>query len=237
LGFSVLWGEEELGECDEVVEALVVKASDVAKLLSKPPEGDEVSLRFGKIFEEEYALANHIYSWAWYAQIPRWFVRKVAARLRAEGIYRRDLILKAYRAYAALLKAGVIGRKPRTKFRKLTDNIFVAAQPDLYDESADTYYEFKLYPINDYARKQAEVFAWVLERPIVLAGLKEDSKGYLSVEKEVIEPPKKLEVDINELKKFTVVEEFCADLMVPLHQYEKDYVNYIRYLKYYEYEE
>ncbi|MCC6032777.1 MAG: hypothetical protein LM561_01685 [Desulfurococcaceae archaeon] len=213
--------EEELGECGKIVEVLVVKASDVAKLLSKPPEGDEVSLRFGKIFEEEYALANHVYRWAWYAQISKWFIRKVAARLRAEGIYKRDLILKAYRAYAALLKAGVVGEKPRTRFKELTNSLFVAAQPDLYDETTDTYYEFKLYPINEYARKQAEVFAWVLGKPVVLVGLREDPGGYVSVEKEVINPPKDLEVDVNELRKVAVAEDFCSDLMIPVHQYDK----------------
>jgi len=227
-----------LGECDESVEVLVVKASDVAKLLSKPPEGDEVLLRFGKIFEEEYTLANHIYSQAWLAQVSRWFIRKVAARLKAEGIYRRDLVLKAYRAYAALLSAGVVGEKPRTRFRKISDNIFIAAQPDLYNESTDTYYEFKLYPINDYARKQAEVFAWVLEKPIVLIGLKEDSKGYISVEKEIIKPSQNLEIEISEMRKIAEVEEFCADLMIPVYQYEKQHERRIRsYIKYIEYED
>lgn len=215
-------GEEELGECSKTINALVVKASDVAKLLSKPPEGDEVSLKFGKIFEEEYALANHIYSQTWHTQVPRWFTRKVAARLKAEGIYRRDLVLKAYRAYSALISAGVVGKKPKTMFRKLTSDLFIAAQPDLYDESTNTYYEFKLYSINDYARKQVEVFAWVIEKPVVLIGLNENPEGYLSVEREVITPPRNLGVDVNELKKIAVVEEFCADLMMPVYQYRKD---------------
>jgi hypothetical protein len=229
MGCSNLPDNDILDKCNESIEVLVVKASDVARLLSKPPESDEVSLKFGKIFEEEYTLANHIYSWVWYAQISRWFIRKIAARLRAEGIYSRELVLKAYRAYAALLNAGVVGEKPRTKFKRLSDRLFISAQPDLYDESTDTYYEFKLYPINDYARRQAEIFAWVLEKPIVLIGLREDTSGYLSVEKEVINPPEKLEVDINELEKLAVVEEFCKDLMIPVYQYERDYQRYIRY--------
>jgi len=237
LRLSNLRDEEKLSECSETINVLVVKASDVAKLLSKPPEGDEVSLKFGKIFEEEYALANHVYSRAWYAQVPKWFVRKVAARLRAEGIYKRDLILKAYRAYSALLNAGVIGEKPKTSFKRLTRDLFVAAQPDLYDEFTETYYEFKLYPINDYARKQAEVFAWVLEKPVVLVGLKEDSRGYLSAEKEIITPPKNLKIDINELKKVATVEEFCADLMIPVYQYERNYTKYLEYENYEIYEE
>jgi len=222
-------GEEVLGECGRVVRVLVVRASDVAKLLSRPPEGDEVSLRFGKVFEEEYALANYIYSRTAYVHVPRWFARKVAARLKAEGIYRRDLVLKAYRAYAALLKAGVVGEKPRTRFRELEEGLFIAAQPDLYDDSADTYYEFKLYPINDYARRQAEVFAWVLGKPVVLVGLSEGPGGYVTVEKELVEPPKELGVDASRLREVAEAEEFCSDLKVPVHQYE-------RYFEYEDYE-
>ena len=219
-------------ECGEVVEVLVVRASDVARMLSKPPEASEVVLRFGKIFEEEYALANHIYLEFGSSHIPRWFARKIAARLRAEGIYSRDLVLKAYRAYAALLKAGVVGEKPRTRFRELAEGLMVAAQPDLYDESTDTYYEFKFGPINDYARKQAEVFAWVLGKPIVLVGLREDQNGYMNVEKEVIQPPEKLDVDVAELRKHAVVEEFCSNLMIPVYQYERDLERYYRALRF-----
>ena len=219
-------------ECGEVIEVLVVKASDVTRMLSRPPEASEVMLRFGKIFEEEYALANHIYMWRWYRHIPRWFARKIAARLRAEGIYSRDLVLKAYRAYAALLKAGVVGEKPRTRFRELAEKLFVAAQPDLYNESTDTYYEFKLGPVNDYARKQAEVFAWVLGKPVVLVGIVEDRNGYVSVEKEVIQPPEKLDVDVAELRRHAVMEEFCSDLMIPVHQYERDFERYYRALRF-----
>ena len=215
------------GGCDEVVEVLVVKASDIAKLLSKPPEGDEVSLKFGKIFEEEYALANHIYSLAWNVRkIPRLFIRKVAARLRSEGIYSRELVLKAYRAYSALLRAGVVGEKPPTHFKEFKDSIFVAAQPDLYDAFTDTYYEFKLYPINDYARAQARVFAWVLGEPIILVGLKERPGGYFEVEKEVITPPNTLDVSPEELRRIAHTEEFCKDLKIPVHLFMKYMVRY-----------
>jgi len=203
-----------------IAEVLVVKASDIAKLLSKPPEGDEVSVKFGRIFEEEYSLANHLYLSAWNTKkIPRLFARKVAARLKAEGIYRRELVLKAYRAYSALLNAGVVGEKPLTQFRELADSLFIAAQPDAYDEGSDTYYEFKLYPINDYARTQTKVFAWVLQRPVVLVGLRELPGGYFKAEKEIVVPPSTLGVDPGELRKIATPEEFCADLGIPVHMY------------------
>lgn len=215
------WEADDIDECGDVVEVFVVKASDVAKLLSTPPEGDEVSKAFGKIFEEEYTLANHIYERVWYSQIFRWFARKVAARLRHEGIYRKDLVVKACRAYAALLRAGVVGEKPPTRFREVSTSLFIAAQPDLYNYSTGTYYEFKLYPINEYARAQARVFAWILEKPVVLVGLKEDSKGYMEVEKEVVNPPDDLGVNAEDLKRIATPEDFCTNLTIPLHQYER----------------
>ncbi|MCC6046473.1 MAG: hypothetical protein LM572_06790, partial [Ignisphaera sp.] len=46
---------------------------------------------------------------------------------------------------------------------------------------------------------------------------------------EVINPPEKLEIDINELKKLAVVEEFCKDLEIPVYQYERDYEKRFRY--------
>lgn len=200
----------------DVVRVLVVRSSDLAKILSTPIEGDEVSAKFGKIFEEEYALANHIYMWSRYSQVPTWFVRKVAYRLRSEGIYSKELVVKAYRAYSALLKAGVVGEKPSTAFRHHSGSIFIAAQPDLYNEYERTYYEFKLYQINEYARTQTRIFAWVLESPVVLVGLKEDASGYLHVEKEVITPPDSIDASAEVLRTIARPELFCTRLMRPL---------------------
>ncbi|MEM1601527.1 MAG: hypothetical protein QXT01_04405 [Sulfolobales archaeon] len=200
----------------DIIRVLVVRSSDLAKILSTPISGDEVSAKFGKIFEEEYTLANHIYMWSGYSQIPTWFIRKIAYRLRSEGIYSKDLVVKAYRAYSALLKAGVVGEKPPTAFRHYSDSIFIAAQPDLYNESEKTYYEFKLYQINEYARTQTKIFAWVLKSPVVLVGLKEDASGYIHVEKEVITPPDSIDVSTEVLRTIARPELFCAKLMKPL---------------------
>jgi len=224
--------EEWDEECGRIVKVYVVRASDVAKILTPPPVGDVVLMKFGKIFEEEYALANHIYNSTIYQQVSKWFTRKVAARLRAEGIYRRDLVAKAYRAYSALIKAGVTGEKPRTVFKRIGEKLYVSAQPDLYDESTNTYYEFKLYPINEYAKKQAEVFAWVLGKPVVLIGLREDERGYITVERETVNPPEKIEVDVSELMKKAVVEEFCEKLEIPLFQYERECEKRARYTRF-----
>ncbi|MGB9693839.1 MAG: hypothetical protein ACPLYF_03250 [Fervidobacterium sp.] len=163
----------------------VVKASDIAKLLAKPPEGTEEEKIFGKVFEECYTYANFLYEEDFYFHRPtnKTFARKVASELKAHGIYSKELVRKAYRMYSALLRAGVIGRKPKTQFTKYGD-ILISAQPDLYDGS--NYYEFKTYPIDDYARAQSKVFSFVLGEPIILIGPVEREDGYVTFEKEVV---------------------------------------------------
>ncbi len=54
--------------------------------------------------------------------------------------------------YVTLVRGGIVGRKPKTSFRKLGDGVFIAAQPDLEDFKG--YSEFKTYPLDDYARSQ-----------------------------------------------------------------------------------
>jgi hypothetical protein len=46
--------------------------------------------------------------------------------------------------------------------------------------------------------------------------LREDERGYITVEREVVDPPVELEVDVNELLKMAIVEEFCEKLEIPL---------------------
>jgi len=198
-------------------EAVVVKASDIAKRLAPFEGGDAIMAKFGKIFEEEYTLAAHLYEKMVFPRyIPRKFAKKVAARLKEEGIYSTDLVAKAVRAYAALLSAGAVGEKPSTEFREYEDRVFIAAQPDLYSWSEGKYYEFKLYQLNDYARVQARIFAWVLEEPIVLIGLREVEGGYFSAHSEVVSPPKELDVrGMVDLKGIGTTTTFCAGCMRP----------------------
>jgi NAD-dependent dihydropyrimidine dehydrogenase PreA subunit len=169
----------------KMVAKRVVKASDIAKLLAKPPEGTEEEKIFGKVFEECYTFATFLHEENFYFHRPtnKTFARKVASELKAHGIYSKELIRRAYRMYSALLRAGVVGRKPKTKFRTHND-ILIAAQPDLYDGT--NYYEFKTYPIDDYARAQSKVFSFVLSEPIILVGLVVREDGYVDFEKEVV---------------------------------------------------
>ncbi|MEM1567159.1 MAG: hypothetical protein QXI84_01635 [Thermofilaceae archaeon] len=169
----------------------VARASDIAKLIAPPTPADEVMLKFGKIFEEEYSFANYIYRNAYnLKRVPHLFIRKVAARLREKGIYSRELVVKAYKAYSALIAAGVVGLKPKTRFRAYS-SIRIAAQPDLRSFGGGTLYEFKLCPIDAYARVQSSIFAYVWESPIKLVGLVEEAGRY-RVEMETIPPPRSL---------------------------------------------
>ncbi len=162
----------------------VVSSSEIAKLIARPAEGDETSLKFGKIFEECYTFATYLHD-KFVFQVNRKFARKVAVMLRLNGIYSKDLVERAYRMYSTLLKAGVVGSKPRTEFKRYNE-ILISAQPDLFDWETSKYYEFKTYPIDDYARAQCKVFSWVLGEPIILVGLKTREDGYVEFEKEEI---------------------------------------------------
>jgi hypothetical protein len=195
----------------ETMKVRVVKASDVAELIAQPQEGDETALIFGKIFEECYTYATYLHEENFYPT-NRTFAKKIAAELEARNIYSKELVRKAYRMYSALLRAGVRGRKPKTQFKEY-DDILIAAQPDLEDE--ENYYEFKTYPINEYARAQCKVFSYVLGQPIVLVGLKEDENGYVDFEKEVVDVkdfvPPKIPPTLGEL------EEACDECGLPLN--------------------
>jgi len=191
----------------------VVKASEIAKLIAQPQEGDETALIFGKIFEECYTYATYLHEENFYFHAPtnRTFVKKIVAELKAHNIYSKELVKKAYKMYSALLRAGVKGRKPKTQFKEYND-ILIAAQPDL--EDGENYYEFKTYPINDYARAQCKVFSHVLEQHVVLVGLKEDENGYINFEKEVVDAENFVLPEIPPtLGKF---EEACDECGLPL---------------------
>lgn len=197
----------------------VARASDIAQLVAPPTPADEVMLRFGKIFEEEYSYANYVY----YNQtfnpraVPHRFIRKVAARLREEGIYSRELVVKAYKAYSALIAAGVVGLKPKTRFRAY-GSARIAAQPDLMAIGGFTLFEFKLCPIDAYARVQSSIFAYVWERPITLVGLVEEAGRYM-VEKETITPPRRLEdlgVTHELVKRVAHKQLWCKELNRPI---------------------
>ncbi len=176
----------EGNEPDEGFERLarVVKSSEIARLIAAPTQANETDLLFGKIFEECYTTATWIYEKAFYVRgISKKFIRKLAVELKLAGIYSSSLVRKAYRMYSCLVKHGVIGRKPKTMFRRLNDEIVVAAQPDLVDEF---YCEFKTYPLDEYAKAQAKVFSWVIEEPIRLVGLVEREDGYFELQEEMV---------------------------------------------------
>lgn len=170
-----------------VIAAKVVRASEVAKLMAPPPSGSYEACVFGKVFEEAYTEACYYHAKTMNTRsIPRKFARKVAAMLKREGVYSDDLVKKAYKMYSCLLRAGVVGLRPRTRFRWLNEKVLIAAQPDIGGEDG-RYYEFKTYPLDEYARAQAMVFSWVIGKPIVLVGLVERDDGYIDYEMEVVE--------------------------------------------------
>jgi len=214
------------------MEMKVIRASDLAKLLTFKPGGSEEGQKFGKIFEECYSFACYLYEelTGYGRKVTRNFLRKCAALMREEGIYSKELVIRAYRMYSCLINCGLTGRKPKTRFRQLNDLILVAAQPDLYNWR--TYIEIKTYPLNEYARMQASIFAWVLGEPmVVLVGLHTDETGYVTAEKEKI-TPLLFEEAIGELEipqNIGAIQEVCERCRLPFR-----YCTCMRYEKYYD---
>ncbi len=163
----------------------VVTSSEIARLLALEPVGNEESRTFGKVFEEEFTMATYLRE---RGSLPRElrqrFVDSFSVHLKREGLYTKDRVRSASEMYTCLLKAGAKGHKPRTLFRELRDGVYIAAQPDLEwgptEGAVLHYFEFKLYPLNEYARAQTRVFSWVLGVPLTLIGLRPDGPGYLA---------------------------------------------------------
>jgi len=172
---------------------LVARASDIAKKIAPPPQGTIVGMIFGKIFEQLYVSKNHVTPRDLDPFILRIFTYDLKSLLELHNIYSEDLLRKGVKMYIALLKANVVGIGCPPTFRRYESRIHISAQPDLYSPYLDKYFEFKTYPIDEYAKKQAEIFAWVLQHPITLVGLREAGDGY-EVETIVVEP-KPLNID------------------------------------------
>ncbi|HME56654.1 MAG TPA: hypothetical protein VKM55_30920 [Candidatus Lokiarchaeia archaeon] len=80
-------------------------------------------------------------------------------------------------------KAGLRGNTPKKQWREINEHR-IYAKPDLRAGLWwNDYYEFKIYPISDYARMQSAIFAWVLDENVTLLGFKD---GH--AEKEIIKP-------------------------------------------------
>ena len=172
---------------------LVAKASDIAKKIAPPPHGTVEGAIFGKIFEQLYILKNHVKPGDLDTFILGIFISDLKYQLEFHRIYSEELLRKGVKMYEALHRAGVTGVGVKPTFRKYEGGVYIAAQPDLYSPYLDIYFEFKTHPIDEYAKKQAEIFAWVLQHTIKLVGFREVGDGY-EVEEIVVEP-KPLNID------------------------------------------
>jgi hypothetical protein len=195
--------------------ALVAKASDIAKKIAPLPQGTIVGMIFGKIFEQLYVSKNHVTPRDLDPFILRIFTYDLKYLLELHNIYSEELLRKGVKMYIALHKANVVGIGCPPTFRRYGNGIHISAQPDLYSPYLNRYFEFKTYPIDEYAKKQAEIFAWVLQHPIILAGLREASDGY-EVETMVVEP-KPLNIDPEIIKSVAREQPVDPSRYIPPH--------------------
>jgi hypothetical protein len=201
--------------------ALVAKATDIAKKIAQPPQGTVEGAIFGKIFEQLYILKNHVTSRGLGTPrdldpfILRIFTYDLKSMLELHNIYSEELLRKGVKMYIALHRAGVTGIGVKPTFRKYEDDVYIAAQPDLYNPYSDEYFEFKTYPIDAYARMQAKIFAWVLQHPIKLVGLRGATDGY-DVETILVEP-KPLNIDPEIIKSVAREQPVDPSRYIPPH--------------------
>lgn len=144
----------------------------------------EVGLIAGKVLEEElqeffyrrdYQRDSFGGTYAYAYRPKRAFAARLAARLREEGAYSDARVARGVRILAALLAAGIGGRTPPTEHRVHASGplspLVVYAKADFLDLSdKPALTEFKSYPLDAYARIQAQVAAWAYDQPVRLVG-------------------------------------------------------------------
>ena len=184
--------------------------------MAPEPSGSEDARIFGKVFEEEYSLETHLQRderGQGKASLER-FEKSFSARLREEGIFSSERVRESVGLYQCLLRAGVRGKKPRTRFRKLREGVYLAAQPDIESPTRDPrFVEFKTYSLTPFARAQTRVFAWVLQETVRLVGVRKEGDRYVP-EAEKIGPEELGSVDIPE--GVGTPQEFCPKHEVPV---------------------
>jgi len=76
---------------------------------------------------------------------------------------------EARKIAAEFFRSNVRGLTPATMFRQIPDmpGHYIAAKPDLKNDGG-TWFEFKTYPIRQYAIIQCKIFSWVVGHPITL---------------------------------------------------------------------
>lgn len=107
-------------------------------------------------------------------------------------------------------KHNITGQTPPTKAKR-HNNCIITAKPDLIKYDFDNLIsEFKIYPLNNYAREQTKIFAWVFDNPICLYGVSPD----FELQKETIYPPNNIG-EIPELGELHDNEEICKYCNLP----------------------
>lgn len=173
--------DEHVVLCDnKLLFAESHSASDVARAvgtLANP--ADKTGLQFGKIFEEEYQQYWYRrqrggfggYGSMKYAYFPkRVFSRRIAYRLREDGIYSSERVAHAVRLFSAFLAADIQGLTPPTRHRWYRDSV-IYGKPDLRKFGGDpNLIEFKIAPLDEYARIQTTVMSWCSRRRFCSSG-------------------------------------------------------------------
>ena len=127
------------------------------------------------------------------------------------------------RIFNLFLSGNICGKTPPTTARRY-ENYIVTAKPDLWDVSwnESTYNEFKIGELDDYAREQAKIFAWVVNEPINLYGVSSD----FWLQKEIVYPSEDIGKIPESIGKAYDIREICENCNLPNCNCKPVYHNY-----------
>ena len=100
------------------------------------------------------------------------------------SVQEREKLDKLFRL---LIEERILGRYSKTCEKPYSDSIILIGKPDLIDKKGNLY-ELKVYPLTDFCREQARVFAWIFNKEIKLIGFKNENNE-VKIQKEFIEVP------------------------------------------------
>jgi len=182
---------KEWGEDEEKVH--LFKASDYVRHLHPIVDENLVAQAFGQAFDEAVTLFSHLRDSIFSSRgllykCQRHFVAKfndLTRELSLAADEKRRIFGKSWRMFAAFSESGIEGSKPKTRFIKLADDVYMACQPDLYDFGR--MYELKSYalmePLQPDVELQIKLFGIAYPSDKLFAvGFSEDEKRYIHIQ-------------------------------------------------------
>ncbi|MBD3351250.1 MAG: hypothetical protein GF364_07165 [Candidatus Lokiarchaeota archaeon] len=164
---------------DQLDFVYTISTSKIVKYLLNPTFPDDpIRAEFGKLMEEGYQHVCYLLKIKGWQSLLMYDCESLEEFIEEEiymyleehsELLREDELEEGQEIAKVFFQHGVCGLTPKTRVREAFKSHFVFAKADLRSEYG-TLYEFKTYPINEYAELQAKIFSWVYNEPVHLVG-------------------------------------------------------------------